>query len=77
MDDHHNAAVCPHCTDNGRLVMVEAAEVERVDWDEITRIVNSQCDDPDVDLLWVVDIVREEIARALAASPPREKDTDQ
>jgi hypothetical protein len=26
-DNHHNAAECPHCTDNGRFVMVDATEL--------------------------------------------------
>jgi len=27
-DNHHNAATCPHCTDNGRFVLVEAELID-------------------------------------------------
>ena len=30
IDNHHNAAKCPYCTENGKFVMVEAAELERL-----------------------------------------------
>ena len=29
-DNHHNAAKCPYCTDNGKVVMVKADELEKL-----------------------------------------------
>lgn len=42
-------------------------QVVKIDWDEIRQAVESACDDPNADLQWAVDIVRDELGGQLAS----------
>lgn len=60
--EQRGLASCPaHSANPPAPTATAESGLEGVNWNEITNIVNSQCDDPDADLSWVIDIVCDEL----------------